>query len=93
MRLKRLPWSFYISASLLGVASSAVLAQWPTTCVGTNDAFEAQLVQIYTIEDCLNGRVPGLENHGFRTPDETILKREAWWKRALLSREFGLNRN
>ena len=54
---------------------------------------QAPIIQIYTIEDYFNGRVPGLENHGFRTPDETILKREAWWKRALLSREFGLNRN
>ena len=40
-----------------------------------------------------NSRFALLENHGFHTPDETILRREAWWKRALLTREFGLNRN
>ena len=40
-----------------------------------------------------NFRFALLENHGFHTPDETILKREAWWKRTLMSREFGLNRN
>ncbi|MCY4108912.1 MAG: hypothetical protein OXG11_07785 [Chloroflexi bacterium] len=34
-----------------------------------------------------------LENHDFYTPDETIIRRESWWKRALLSHEFGLNRN
>ena len=34
-----------------------------------------------------------LEYHRSHTPDETILTREAWWKRVLLTRPFGLNRN
>ena len=40
-----------------------------------------------------NFRFTLLEFHHFHTPDEAILKREKWWKDALLSREFGLNRN
>lgn len=34
-----------------------------------------------------------LETFTFNTPDQTILDREAHWKRVILSREFGFNRN
>ena len=34
-----------------------------------------------------------LENYNARMDDDYILKREAWWKDTLKSREFGLNKN
>lgn len=34
-----------------------------------------------------------LEYWSMRTPDEHVLRREAYWKRVLLSREFGYNAN
>lgn len=34
-----------------------------------------------------------LEQHRFHMLDDAIIGREWWWKRVLLSREFGLNRN
>lgn len=34
-----------------------------------------------------------LENYNARMDDQYILKREAWWKETLKSREFGYNAN
>ena len=34
-----------------------------------------------------------LENYNARMDDSYILKREAWWKETLRSREFGYNEN
>jgi hypothetical protein len=40
-----------------------------------------------------NFRLSLLEHRPARTDDDVIIERETYWKKALLSREFGYNRN
>jgi len=52
------------------------------------------LVTDPTLDYCRsNFRFALLEHRVERTPDETVIQRESFWKRILLTREHGLNRN
>lgn len=73
-----------------------LLARW-TSYVENGTGGNARLVELKKEKgfDYIkkNFQYSILENYNARVPDDYILGRESWWKRALCSREFGYNAN
>ncbi len=72
--------------------ADSLLGRWMNYAVG-GDGGDVALKAAASRDGRRNYQVSVLEVVDENTPDDTIEQIESYWKRKLLSREFGLNRN